>query len=416
MNELENMFIKVKSDCVKRNAFFVAFIMLIVILPIGFVNEKSARVAFYLCGYISILGILLDYKNIKWIILNNKQFYPFLALSILFFSWSVICTFHEYPKKSQGTLFTPAKRWLLSYIISIFLISNLNKIISDRRVFSKLAFISLFSSFVISSGYGIMQSYNGIDRILLGIDRATLTAYIYSALSLTVISILSRIEKPSCRWPLLIPSWLISVYVIIATGTRSATLIHTLISLSIILSAAWKNKSVLSKTMFLFFLIALFFSVICINKTTIQHQAEMVVKEIFSYSHGNDHTSLGSRFTLWKTGLIAFHEQPFGQTQLHRNRIIKDYLNSVNPNSFALEYIDVHLHNELIQYISIFGIFGAVILLYFYISLIFKFFLKKSMVLIVVTALLYGLTDLLLTSIEYITLFSALFILNNIYR
>lgn len=33
------------------------------------------------------------------------------------------------------------------------------------------------------------------------------------------------------------------------------------------------------------------------------------------------------------------------------------------------------------------------------------------MVLIVVTALLYGLTDLLLTSIEYITLFSALFIL-----
>lgn len=319
MNELENMFINVKFDFVKRSAFFAAFIMLIVILPIGFVNEKSARVAFYLCGYISILGMLLDYRNIKWIILNNKQFYPFLALSILFFIWSVICTFHEYPNKSEGTLFTPAKRWLLSYIISIFLISNFNKIISDRRFFSKLAFISLFSSFVISSGYGIMQSYNGIDRVLLGIDRATLTAYIYSALSLTVISILSRIEKPSCRWPLLIPSWLISIYVIIATGTRSAILIHTLISLSIILIAAWKNKSVLSKTMFSFLLIALLFSVVCINKTTIQHRAEMVEEEIFSYSHGNDHTPL----------VLVLH---YG---------IRDWLHSTNSHLDKLNYIEI---------------------------------------------------------------------------
>lgn len=123
---------------------------------------------------------------------------------------------------------------------------------------------------------------------------------------------------------------------------------------------------------------------------------------------------------MWRVGVMAFINAPLGETQAFRNEKIVNFLHSEkNQNSDALRYLDVNLHNEIILAGSLFGIFGIYILGLFYYTLIFsnslcKNFLYNPISLLTLTALLYGLTDVILTSIEYVVVFSLLLITSRL--
>jgi O-antigen ligase len=149
----------------------------------------------------------------------------------------------------------------------------------------------------------------------------------------------------------------------------------------------------------------------------VQSRFAVTVSEYHRYEQGNDETSLGSRFTMWKMGVMAFKEHPFGQTETGRNQHIKQYLLDHNqPNSWAFLYIDVHLHNEFIQIGSLAGIFGVLTLLIFFGVLMFSNgvsgFLLNPISMVALSTLLYGLTDVLLISGQYIVLFSIIILLS----
>ena len=71
----------------------------------------------------------------------------------------------------------------------------------------------------------------------------------------------------------------------------------------------------------------------------------------------------------------------------------------------------------MIQYASIFGVAGIVVLLYFYITMIFsnglKGYVLNPVSMIVISTLLYGLTDVLLTSVEYIVMLAVMIVLSK---
>lgn len=120
---------------------------------------------------------------------------------------------------------------------------------------------------------------------------------------------------------------------------------------------------------------------------------------------------------MWKTGLLAFEQHPFGQTQQERNDWIRSWLDAHgNPDSFALVYLDVHLHNEFIQYASVFGVEGILILIFFYWSAIVMsartWGIFNPVTAVGLTFLLYGGTDVLLTSNELIVMLSVMMTLS----
>ncbi|MEI2267169.1 O-antigen ligase family protein [Erwinia sp. CGal63] len=405
-----------RKEQITRIVFSLSLVLLLLIVPFGYVHEKASRISFYLCSYLCALGIVINFRDIRSTLFTAKIIIPGLLLALMYTVWSSIASYHKVPDVDNGLLFTPAKRWFLGTLIALFTLWGVRKEFVSKKLLYKLTWVSLGAAFILSSVYGIWQHINGVDRIVLGINRATMTAYAYSALALVMMTMLNQIKNIRIRFTAIICTCLLSIYVILLTETRSAMFIHTLLSLAILVNALWQGKAFKPASIIA---ILLAVTVIAIfSKNIIYSRFDTTQQEITRFSQGDDHTSLGSRFTLWKSGLIAIQENPLGETQTTRNTIIRNWININQPGSFALEYIDVHLHNEFLQFTSLFGIFGFIILLFFFSMLILNNGLEgvfnNPVSIIALSGLLYGMTDVLLTSVEYITLFSTLILLASV--
>lgn len=388
--------------------------LLIIILPTAFLDEKLSRVIFYWCGYLSIAGILLSIVNRKLTTMNTKLPTAYMIMFSIFFFWSTFSLLSN--DNIPQLLFTPAKRWFIAAAISLYILNNEAQTHPQRTC--KIIITSMLIAFVLASAYGIFQSIQSNQRVVLGINRATLTAYAYSAFSLALISLLS-VNLKKMKYIILVSIIITSVCVIFITQTRSAMIIHPLLCSVLLLTSLYNDQKLNIKTIVLA-LIALL-SVISLNKKVLINRFNSTIHEIQSYQSGNDYTSLGARFSMWKLGIISFNDSPWGQSESHRNKVINDYLEKNKENSFATDFINVHLHNEIVQYASLFGITGVSLLLFFYYMLIFKISTPKitgAIGVSGVSALLYGTTDVLFTSIEFIVVFSttltlSYFFINN---
>ena len=416
MNDLHSSPKNTRHEQLTRVLFWGSLTLLLLILPFGFVHEKASRESFYFCSYLCAAGIVINFKDVRSTLVNSKIILPGLLLAIIFAAWSLVASYNKIPGVDNGLLFTPAKRWFLATLIALFTLWGVKKEFVSKALLYKLTWVSLSAAFILSSAYGIWQHINGVDRIVLGINRATLTAYAYSALALAMMTMLNQIKSLPVRFTAIIFTCLLSIYIILLTETRSAMFIHTLLSVMIMVSALWRGK--LIKPLPVIALIIAFAAVATFGKNIISSRVETTQQEISRFNQGDDHTSLGSRFTLWQSGVVAIQENPLGQTQATRNTIIRHWISTNHPGSFALDYIDVHLHNEFLQYTSLFGIFGFFILLFFFIRLIFDNGLagvfSNPISIMAISALLYGMTDVLLTSIEYVVLLSTLILLASV--
>ncbi|MDH1318564.1 O-antigen ligase family protein [Enterobacter bugandensis] len=396
---------------ISKALYITTFTLLLVVLPCAFIHEKTSRVIFYWCGYLSLAGLLLNAFKKEEKINFNRITFSFLMLSVLFLGWSLLSGFLS-GEKSSELLYTPGKRWLIAAIISLFILNgkdNLKKFPSATIIVSVMTL-----AFIVASTYGILQGINSDTRILLGINRATLTAYAFSAFSLAFSAIIAATITTKKKYLFQLIVLIISTYIIFLTQTRAAMLIHPLLGLLLLLSWMWRDKLLNFKTLILSVLSLAV--VASLNSRIIINRIDSTMIEIREYNLGNDHTSLGARFSMWKLGAMAFAESPFGQSETHRNNEIINFLKNANEKSEAAGYLTVHLHNEFIQYASIFGIFGILVLFVFFFMLIFK----SSHPAIIgpigiptLAVLFYGSTDVLLTSIELIVIFSTTIILSS---
>lgn len=398
------MSIAIKKLDISNTLYVITFALLIMILPTAFLHEKTSRVLFYWCGYISLIGIVFNLFTRQKSMPNKGIASLFILLSLLFFIWSSLSAYISDNTKSE-LLYTPAKRWIIASVIAYYILNYRSKI-SPQNIRSFI-FTSMSVAFIAGSTYGIIQGVISNERIILGINRATLTAYAYSAFALAFSSLIAHNFKQNYKYLAQVSVLLISTYVIILTQTRSAMFIHPLLGLTLLVACMYKDRLLNIKVLAisLFALVA----VISLNSKILTDRINATKQEIAAYNSGNDFTSLGSRFSMWKLGLYSFKEYPFGQSESHRNDIITDYLNDHKENSAATVFLKVHLHNEFIQYASIFGIFGVLILFVFFISLLFKISQPKiigPVGIATLAVLLYGATDVLLTSIELIVIFS----------
>lgn len=389
----------------------ITLTLLLLVLPTAFIHEKTSRVIFYWCGYLSLIGLLFNAFTTKLAPLQKKIPLVFLLLTCLFLGWSAISKYLLGDSSSE-LLFTPGKRWLVATVIALYILNVKDKIkiISN----SKAILFTMSLTFVASSVFGIIQGLSSDERILLGINRATLTAYAYSSLTLAFSALMAFTIKKKYKYLLQSFVLIVSTYVIFLTQTRAAMFIHPALGLLLLLAWMYKDKVLNLKMLVISFLSLII--VMVANSDIIIKRYDSTMREIKEYNRGNDNTSLGARFSMWKFGIIAFSDSPFGQSESHRNDEITKYLQNANEKSGATQFLKVHLHNEFIQYASIFGVFGVITLLLFFFILIFKVS-QPSVIgpvgISTMTIFLYGATDVLLTSIELIVIFSTTIILSS---
>ncbi|ORM64921.1 O-antigen ligase [Pantoea rodasii] len=389
---------------------WLAFSTLICILPIAFLFEKGGRVLFYYCAYFSLTGVVIELCKRRPIILTDRKALAILSLGLVYVGWSLF--FQYYDHTHDGLYYTAAKRFALGYIIAVYIMHISHAGYIDKKQMVKCALVSLSLTFLTASCFATFQSFTSNERIVLGINRATMTAYAYSAVVLSLIYLILNLPETKLKKFCFLIVSIVSLYVIMLTQTRSAMVIHTLF-LAIM---TFRLFAVTRNVRFIGCIAVLLLVAIGFSYKVVEVRVESTVNEYNDYQHGNDKTSLGSRFTMWKTGILAFEHSPFGQTQDQRNKFITTYLNEHHQSdSWALIYINVHLHNEFIQFASIFGVMGVFVLLYFFYTFIIleiKNGRKLTPLAIAsIAILLYGMTDVLLTSVEFIAMFSVLVVL-----
>jgi len=386
---------------------WLAFASLISILPLAFLYEKGGRVIFYYCAYFSLAGLVVDFFRKKKILLNDPKALAMLMLGVIFIGWSL---YAKYLHGEKGELyFTAGKRCILAFIIMTYIFHVYREKYLGHSFLIKSCISSLALAFITSSSFAFMQALTSDERVVLGINRATLTAYAYSAVTLALITLILRALENKYKKFYFLSISIISLYVIMLTQTRSAMVIHTLF----LLYMTFRLFSITRNIKFISLVAVLMLIAVGISYKVIETRFDTTVQEYRDYEHGNDKTSLGSRFTMWKMGVLTFEKSPFGQSQIERNDYITAYLDAHNQkDSWALIYINVHLHNEFIQYASLFGVQGILVLLYFfYIFIVAELRVKRKLTPIAaasIATLLYGMTDVVLTSIEFIAMFSVL--------
>lgn len=86
--------------------YLTTFTLLLVVLPCAFIHEKTARVIFYWCGYLSVVGLFLNVVITKESLVRKNITFAFLILSLLFLGWSMLSEFFSGDTSSE-LLYTP---------------------------------------------------------------------------------------------------------------------------------------------------------------------------------------------------------------------------------------------------------------------------------------------------------------------
>ena len=389
---------------------WLAFLTLITILPVAFLYEKGGRVLFYYCAYFSLIGMAIELWRKNKVKLTDQKALAMLALGIVYVGWSLYAQYQPHTEDDQ--YYTAGKRCILAFIILNYIFHLYRSNFFDKSLIIKLSICSLALAFITSSSFAFYQSLTSTERVVLGINRATMTAYAYSAVTLALITLILKSTDNKLKKFYFLTVSIVSLYVIMLTQTRSAMVIHTLFLAYLMFKLFSVNRNI----KFLGCVAILMIVAAGLSYKVIEGRLETTVNEYHDYEQGNDKTSLGSRFTMWKTGIMAFEHAPFGQSQYERNNLITSYLDAHNQSdSWALIYINVHLHNEFIQFASLFGILGVVVLLYFfYTFIVAEVRHYRSLTPIAVAAMaifFYGMTDVVMISVEFISIFSVLVVL-----
>ncbi|MFS2225270.1 O-antigen ligase family protein [Pantoea sp. B65] len=389
-----------------RRTLFYTVLMLVLLSNLTmFYSVKSAKVMFYWAFYASFFGVIYDFH---W--LQKRHWWVIAPIALLgcsdliWFSWIYIGSpdYDEF----NGYLNT-GKRLILAAVIGYYLLSVMPKYHEMSRTVIK---VTLILTFVIASGVGIYQHLYLPGRVDFFLGRATNAAYDYSILSAALIFLLvyENVNRKTMFCSLLI--FAVSYYIIFQTGTRNVMATFPLL---IIFVGIVKLRHLGFKP--------LIFVVLCIGvvmalsyQHVIKPKFDTTINEFNRYetTNGNLDGSLTSRLAMWKIGSSLIARHPFGNSLEDRWHYAQEYVQKHNEDRSALRYINVHLHNEVIEVASLMGVQGAIVLLFFYFSLLgYAYYTRNPALFAVMMGIIVcGLTDVLFGSREQTIMLSLLII------
>lgn len=368
-------------------------------------NVAYSRDLFYLSGYLSIFSFFLNVKNQT--ITKNL-----LPLAILLFGLSkIIWSIYYEPNHSlfnnvYDSYYDVGKRLIITSFIISFIINNneRNKEKLIRFIYQLMPFIAFAIAIYSAYQFHIL----GFERTELSTNRATSTAYMLSPILLLSLYCTIKNNTSFKNSLFLILTFIASIYSIFVTQTRAAILTFTLAALFMLAFKLTRK----TRTIVLISLTLIITATTAINyEKIIKPRTEQAISEVVHFDRKKNNGSLGSRFTMWIAGIESTSTQPFGQSAEQRYQSIDKQIKNNEVSSEIYQFIDVHLHNEAIDTLSLQGVFGFIALILFYISLI-TFSLKEKNILLLsigITIILYGLSDVLFFSQEVtVTYMSAL--------
>ncbi|ELY3770876.1 O-antigen ligase family protein [Cronobacter dublinensis] len=377
-----------------KTLYLIAFLFMLVSLYFLIFDAVHARKVFYTAGYASIAIFLFSLRKKTCPKKNLLPILSAMAFSLTILVWLFI--FHNKGEywEIYNSYETSGKILLLMAIL--LLIYSNTEIIAPGKVIDSIFIIGGISANLFAV-YQYNTSLNA--RIELGFDRATMAAYIITIVDILMIhAVLNR--HGLLRYVLFALTVTLAFSAIIFTSTRAAIMSFPFLCLFQAFTHPNVNKKHLLNIS-LSFLCLLAVAIYAFQKP-LEKRWYALLQDIHSYENNHSVTSVGARFAMYHTGLQAGLAAPLGQSAESRGAAIKEMVQSDKSLAGALPFIDVHLHNEVVDNFSLRGIMGVLALVAMYGSLLWSSWRDRNPTLFVLTLslILYGLSDAIFFSRE----------------
>ena len=324
-----------------------------------------------------------------------------LVLSIITFLWFRI---YKTPDSEYAGAYMNYRDWSLAGIFSAFVIPVMGSVRehSKKIVNHTHLTIALFINtiYVVYACYQFFVEGEGRATLSLAYGpNATGAAYIMTFMSIySFIAIETVVKK--FRFSLLLIFGFANFIAISSTGTRAGIIIFPFM-VAFILWNEVKKYNRKRKMVYISSFIALAVVTAMLLAKPILHRVNDLKSDLVQYNKENTKTSVGARFAMYETGVESSYNNFIGQSLEERNEKIIKIVEKDKDLSGALVFLNVHLHNQLIDTLSTIGWLGVVLNIMFLISVIIFAYKKQFPLMYTYAAalVLYGMSDTMAYSI-----------------
>ncbi|PKE27774.1 polymerase [Rahnella sp. AA] len=371
---IKNLISEIKTSSFDDKLASVFFLFITISISFFMYSGEITRNFFYITTYIAVIYVFYISLRVE----KKIHFYPIawvvFSLGISKLLWVILTTNHQYPLIAYHYQIS-GKRLILAAFILYAIEHNMHKWkIPTLTVRAGISIMTLL--FITISVIRVIIYLKTGERIKINSDAPTSGAYTFTIFSLLVMYSLKYHALKHYRLICLIVMTM-TFAVLAATETRSAIMLFTLVSAGSVIYDFSKSSNT-SKIIYGFAIASLIIAAVISGHpyyNKVLSRIDNLHNEVTSYDEGNRNTSVGARFSMWRAGIDAFRQHPFGQSADSRNALATTFITQhEGGNPEALRNLQFHLHNDIIDTMSLQGILGAIIMvLFFAVLLIYPF-------------------------------------------
>ena len=361
-----NLMAQIKKSSFDDKLASLLFLLITISISFFMYSGEITRNFFYIATYIAVLYFIYVTLRVD----KKIKFYPvactILLLGISKLLWVMLTVNHQYPLIAYHYQIS-GKRLILASFILYAIEHNIHKWkIPALTVRTGIAIMTIL--FIVISVIRVIVYLKTGERMKINSDAQTSGAYTFTIFSLLVMYSLKYHALKHYRLICLIVMTL-TFAVLAATETRSAIILFILISAGSIIYDFTKSSHT-SKIIYGFAIAVLIIAAVTSGHpyyNKVLTRFDNLQNEVTSYNDGERNTSVGARFSMWRAGVDAFKHHPFGQSADSRNALATTFIDEhEGGNPEALRNLQFHLHNDIIDTMSLQGILGALIMVLFF--------------------------------------------------
>lgn len=399
--------------------YLIVFLYLIGLIFIPITPHVTNKII-NLAGVLSIVLVIFNLKR-YFRKDNSILFFAIIILGILNLAWY---NFYKTPvviyKNAYRGYLEVGKMTLFSsfsfLIMSSCFIGNKFKI--------QLLLSSLAQVLILSRAF-YQGVYLDVSRIPLSamdgnagqMGAATVAAYMitFSAIYFSLVILRSELKY---KMPVFYFNFILTFCALIMTGTRAAIFTYPIVTFVLLVIEYRRHKVYLAKAMCLILMLLLVSSLVFKNE--IKKRIDAIGSDIVLFKKDNSISSIGARFSMIQAGFKSSPMDLSWQSLEERGQKIITLSKEDEKYKGATLYLDVHMHNEVIEALSTKGIVGVITLFFFYCSLVWYCIRTKKYLLLAfpMTMVLFGLSDVIIHAKPIpaswiITLYLSILLLND---
>ncbi|AVF38140.1 O-antigen ligase family protein [Rahnella sikkimica] len=390
-----------------RLAYQAIFIVICTALSTSLFVDAYPRKLLYLSGYVSLLFMAIKIKQ-KDFVFDRVALAVAAALMLIGsirFMWGEMYSQTQFSDITSNYR-TGGKLFIISGLMAYFFIAWRHNI-ARRAVLS--GFAILLAGLIATTGFAVHEHLQTGLRIQLLTDSAGTVSYLITALALcTLFTGYRAVEHVGGRTCIFCITFLLNTLLLILTESRAGVLTLPILYLGFFcLTHARLIRFALIP------LVVLMAAGFTMLPQSVWQRLDSIRTEIGSYNTNND-TSIGARFSIWKGGYASISWTLMGQSPDERTSKARQFIvDHERKNPEAYKNVQYHLHDDILETLSLQGIAGGVSILVFYLVLLIVPLTRRPSAIAILPAsfVIFGLTDtVLIQSLSVTTLCLSVFV------